>query len=127
MDQNLINLIFGGFMAVLGWLGKTIWDAVQDLKSDVKQIEVNLPKDYVTKDDYRSDIRDIKEMLEKLFDRLNEKADKWFFVIIADLAIRLLRSEMVTHTNSHRVCISTNGTSRSESRDNAVIIKMKWI
>ena len=76
MDQNLINLIFGGFMAMLGWLGKTIWDAVQDLKSDVKQIEVNLPKDYVTKDDYRSDIRDIKEMLEKLFDRLNEKADK---------------------------------------------------
>ena len=48
-------------------------------------------------------------------------------MIIADLAIRLLRSEIVTQTNTHRVCIFTNGISRSESRDNAETIKTKWI
>ena len=47
------------------WVGKTLWDAVQDLKQDMKELEVNLPKDYVTKEDYKSDIRDIKEMLKE--------------------------------------------------------------
>jgi len=76
MDQTFLNFLFGGVMALLGWLGKTLWDAVQDLKNDVKEIEVNLPKDYISKHDYKEDIREIKEMLKQLFDRLDNKADR---------------------------------------------------
>ena len=31
---------------------------------------------FVTKDDYRGDIREIKEILSKIFDKLDNKADK---------------------------------------------------
>jgi hypothetical protein len=31
---------------------------------------------YVNRDDYRSDIQDIKGMLGKIFDRLDQKADR---------------------------------------------------
>ena len=68
MEQTLLNWLFGSVMAILGWLGKTLWDAVQELKNDMKDIEVNLPKDYVSKEDYKSDIKDIKEMLKELYD-----------------------------------------------------------
>ena len=68
MEQTLLNWLFGSVMAILGWLGKTLWDAVQELKNDMKDIEVNLPKDYVSKEDYKSDIKDIKDMLKELYD-----------------------------------------------------------
>jgi hypothetical protein len=35
-----------------------------------------MPTHYVGRDDYRSDLRDIREMLGKIFDRLENKADK---------------------------------------------------
>ena len=73
MDQSFINLLFGGIMALLGWLGKTLWDAVQDLKQDVKEIEINLPKDYVGKNDYKEDVREIKDMLKQLFEHFHKE------------------------------------------------------
>ena len=50
--------------------------AVKDLKEDLSDLAVELPKTYVTRDDYRSDIKEIKDMLGKIFDRLEHKADK---------------------------------------------------
>jgi len=35
-----------------------------------------MPLNYVTRDDYRSDMRDIKDMLGKIFDKLDGKVDK---------------------------------------------------
>jgi hypothetical protein len=35
-----------------------------------------LPHDYVQKDDYRADMRDVKELLKQIFDKLDGKADK---------------------------------------------------
>jgi hypothetical protein len=31
---------------------------------------------YVTRDDYRNDVNDIKKMLDKIFDKLDNKVDK---------------------------------------------------
>ena len=72
MEQSFVNALFGGIMALLGWLGKTLWDAVQDLKQDVKEIEINLPKDYVGKNDYKEDVREIKDMLKQLFEHFHK-------------------------------------------------------
>jgi hypothetical protein len=35
-----------------------------------------MPLMYVTRDDYRADMRDIKDMLNKIFDKLDGKVDK---------------------------------------------------
>ena len=71
-SQTLINLAFSAFGTVAGWLFKVIWDAIRDLKEDIKEIE----RGYVMKDDYRIDIAEIKGMLARIFDRLDTKADK---------------------------------------------------
>lgn len=75
-NQHAYNLIVGAAMSLLGWLGKTLWDAVNELKKDVKDIEVNLPIQYVMKVDIQSRFDKIDTYLEKLFDKLEQKADK---------------------------------------------------
>jgi len=81
--QTLINLGAGAVLATIGWLCRTLWDAVERLKSDVKDIEICLPSNYVRKKDM-SDLKHdmearfdkIDNTLEKLFEKLDTKADK---------------------------------------------------
>ena len=75
-SQHLINAVLGISSAVFGWLARELWTAVKDLKEDLSKLSVELPKTYVTRDDYRSDLKEIKDMLGKSFDRLDHKADK---------------------------------------------------
>jgi hypothetical protein len=75
-SQNLINLAFGAASAVLGWFARELWNAVKELKADLAKLREELPRTYVVRDDYKDDIREIKDMLTKLFDRLDNKADK---------------------------------------------------
>lgn len=75
-SQHFINVMLGITCAVFGWLARELWTAVKDLKEDLTKLSVELPKTYVTRDDYRSDLKEIKDMLGKIFDRLDNKADK---------------------------------------------------
>ncbi len=74
--QDLINLGLIAAASVLGWFARELWAAVKDLKADLAKLREELPRNYVIRDDYKDDIREIKEMLTKLFDRLDHKADK---------------------------------------------------
>ena len=75
-SQHLINIGLGISSAVFGWLARELWTAVKNLKEDLTRLSVELPKTYVTRDDYRADLKEIKDMLGKIFDRLDNKADK---------------------------------------------------
>lgn len=76
MDQQLFNVIIllaGGFG---GWMLKIIFDAIGDLKADVKELNREIHEDFLRKDDYRVDIADIKSMLTRIFEKLDNKVDK---------------------------------------------------
>ena len=75
-NQNFINALIGGGFAILGWFARELWSAVKELKTDLSRLREDLPKTYVARDDYREDIKGIKEMLAKIFDKLENKADK---------------------------------------------------
>jgi hypothetical protein len=64
--QEVINFLFTGLGAAIGWVLKIIWDALQRLKDDVKQIERDLPEVYVRKDDFRTAVSDIKQDFKEL-------------------------------------------------------------
>ncbi len=70
--QSLINagLAIGGFFAA--WMLNRIMKLLDRLDEDVRK----LPEKYVAKEDYRRDISEIKDMLEKIFFKLDHKADK---------------------------------------------------
>ena len=63
-------ILIAGFLAA--WAYTRIFTLLDRIDADMKQI----PEKYVAKDDYREDIREIKEMLGAIFKRLEGKADK---------------------------------------------------
>jgi hypothetical protein len=70
------QILFNGAVIVAsffgGWTLNTITRSLERLDNDVR----NMPHAYISKDDYRNDIKEVKEMLGKIFDRLETKADK---------------------------------------------------
>jgi len=74
--QTIFNAVFGAVLMLSGWILRTIWDAVNDLKKDLQDLERNLPDTYVRRDDYRDDMTEVKDMLKAIFNKLDNKADK---------------------------------------------------
>ncbi len=74
--QPVINLALGTIIAAIGWFARQVWDSVQALKKDIKQIEVDLPTHYVRKDDLQESMKRIERMFERIFEKLDAKADK---------------------------------------------------
>jgi septation ring formation regulator EzrA len=66
MDQTIVNWLFAGFGATIGWVLKVVWDAIKELKADMKQIERDLPEIYVRKDDFKAAMTDIKDDFKEL-------------------------------------------------------------
>ena len=70
------QVLFNIAMAVAGFFGgwtlNRIYIAIDRLDNDVR----NMPHDYVNRADYKADIRDMREMLGKIFDKLDGKVDK---------------------------------------------------
>lgn len=83
MDLNLTQIIIGvlAFVSttasgVLGWFAKTLWSAVQELKTDLAKLREELPKTYIQKNDFSEFRHEFREVTNKILDRLDRKVDK---------------------------------------------------
>ncbi len=76
MDQTTINLALSAILGVTGWFARQLWDAVKELKRDIHQIETDLPKSYVLKTDLDKRMDHIEGMFQRIYDKLDGKADK---------------------------------------------------
>ena len=74
--QNLINLGLGAVLTVAGWLMRELWGAVKELQRDLSKLETALPKEYVLKDDLDKRMQHIENMFQRIYDKLDGKADK---------------------------------------------------
>lgn len=70
--QMLFNIVVGLAAFFGGWTLNSISRTLERLDQDVR----DMPHMYVNREDYRTDIHEIKGMLGKIFDRLENKADK---------------------------------------------------
>jgi hypothetical protein len=70
--QFLINILFAAAGAAFGWILNSISRSIVRIEDRISE----MPMIYVNRDDYRVDIHDIKGMLGKIFDRLDQKADR---------------------------------------------------
>ena len=74
--QTMINIVLGVVLTIAGWFCRQIWDAVKELRDDLHRIEVDLPMHYIRRDEFTEGMREIKEMLGRIFEKLDAKADK---------------------------------------------------
>ena len=74
--QDVVNVVIGTLLSVLGWFARQLWDAVQKLKEDMKNLEVDLPSHYVRKEDLDARFDKFESMLNRIYDKLENKVDK---------------------------------------------------
>lgn len=74
--QSIINLSVATGFAVVGWLAREIWGAVKELRRDLHDLEVNLPKEYAQRVDLDKRMEHIEQMFQRIYDKLENKADK---------------------------------------------------
>jgi hypothetical protein len=94
MDQVIFNWVIAFAGAAGGWVLKIIWDAIQDLKKDLRGMDVKMHQDFVRRDDFKeamthvqkdmdelkSDMKDgfkqVNTTLNLIFHKLEKKEDK---------------------------------------------------
>jgi len=74
--QAIVNVGFVLVSGVLGWFAREMWSAVKELKADLAKLREELPTKYVTKDDFKHDMQRVLDMLDKIWTKLDGKADK---------------------------------------------------
>lgn len=70
--QVLFNVAITLAAFLGGWILQSISGAIRRLDDHVQSI----PLRYVNRDDYKSDINEIKQICTRIFDKLDEKMDK---------------------------------------------------
>lgn len=74
--QIAFNIAAGLLAAIGGWLARSLFDAVGKLTADLSMLREEIARDVVRKDDFRDEIREVKQMLSRIFDKLDAKVDK---------------------------------------------------
>ena len=74
--QPIINIGAAAALTVMGWFARQLWEAVQELKRDVSGLELHVAENYVKKIDIAARFDRIEMLLDKLYDKLDQKADR---------------------------------------------------
>lgn len=73
---EIIQFLLAIIMAGGGyWLSRLAKD-VKELEHNMNQCQSQMPKEYVLKDDYKTEISEIKKMLGNIYDILRERDKK---------------------------------------------------
>ena len=70
------QLLLAVAVSVAGWFLRSLHEDHRRLNNKLSDHEKHVMRDFVRRDDYHNDIRDIRAMLDKIFNQLNDKADK---------------------------------------------------
>lgn len=74
--QTIINIVITGSVGVGGWFARELWGAVSDLRGDLAKLREELPKTYITKNDFKDAVKELKDLLIAIDLKLDKKMDK---------------------------------------------------
>lgn len=77
MELNQIFLaLLGMVCAILGWMARELYTAMQSLRRDLSHLEVQLTRDYVRYDRLQDAFKPVLDALAEIKHTLQGKADK---------------------------------------------------
>jgi hypothetical protein len=81
--QTVINIAAGSLLTVGGWFARQLWDSVKELRKEMSDMRLHVSDIYVKKsevDGFRADMDKrfdrIEFLLDKLYEKLDQKVDK---------------------------------------------------
>lgn len=72
MDQTFINLMIAALGSLAGFIMKVLWDAVSQLRTDLKHLDVKIHEEFVRRDDFRDAFKEIRSDMHRGFDTVNQ-------------------------------------------------------
>jgi len=54
-----------------GWILKVIWEAIVELKKDVREIDAKMHEDFVRREDFKDAVKEIKEDMKTGFSKID--------------------------------------------------------
>lgn len=73
---DIINILMGTGLAVLGWFARELWSAVKALREDMFKLKDDISLYYVRKDDFKDFRGEILSFLQRIETKLDKKQDK---------------------------------------------------
>lgn len=71
--SDIILALVGIVSMITGFVVKNIMADIKELEHNMTTCQSQMPKEYVLKDDYKSEMREIKKMLGNIYDILREQ------------------------------------------------------
>jgi len=71
MDQMIFNWAVGAAGALVGWILKVNWDAIVELKKDLRQMDTKMHEDFVRRDDFKEAVYEIKQDMKEGFNKMD--------------------------------------------------------
>lgn len=75
-SQSIFNIAISIAGGLALWVLNSLTQRLQKAEDKIEVLTNELPKEYVQKLDYKEDMREIKDLLRQIFDKLDNKADK---------------------------------------------------
>jgi len=87
VDQGVINLIGGAVLAALGWFARVLYDDVREMQKKHAELREHIAENYARKVDVENAVnrmhdsmtdlsREVRAGFDKIFEKLDSKADK---------------------------------------------------
>ena len=73
---NIISVLTTIIGVFIGWWIKSVQDTQKEISADLKAVQISLPEHYMKKEDVNARLDKIDAVLERIFDKLETKADK---------------------------------------------------
>ena len=70
-SQNIFDWMVGIGGAVIGWMLKVIWEAIRDVRNEIKELDKQMHDDFVRRDDFKEAIREIKDDMREGFNKVD--------------------------------------------------------
>lgn len=74
--MQFLDWFYNITFAVMGFVLRTVWEAVQELKADLAKLREELPREYCIKVDLDKRFDRVESVLDKIWAKLDNKADK---------------------------------------------------
>lgn len=74
--EHAIDVLLSIIMGCLAWFAGLIWGKVDGLQKELAEHKALIPSNYVSKEDYRADMKYVKDALDKILVALGSKADR---------------------------------------------------
>lgn len=74
--QTILNVVLGSLTGILGWFGREMYAAVNQLKDDLYRFREEVAKEYIPKTEFNLFKEELFTFLRRIEDKLEKKSDR---------------------------------------------------